>query len=150
MAGVDSSSSSRSSDQEVRSNVERQNLLLGQAAQANGRGQPQTYLERLRGEQPRQIDASTLPDPIMVGNVPTITLPKVVVERGRRYCEFALIGRLDFKKVSLNRVRVIAADVWKPTKEWKVIPLGKGFFMLRLESKDDYVRIWSQAWKVGS
>ncbi|KAL5699253.1 hypothetical protein ACHQM5_030183 [Ranunculus cassubicifolius] len=85
----------------------------------------------------------------MVGDVPTITLPKAVVARGKKYCEFALIGRLDFDKVSLQRVREIAAEVWKPTGEWKVIPLGRGFFMLRLESKDDYVRIWSQAWKVG-
>ncbi|KAL5729336.1 hypothetical protein ACHQM5_002307 [Ranunculus cassubicifolius] len=85
----------------------------------------------------------------MVGEIPTVTLSKAIVERGRKYCEYALIGRLDFNKVSLERLKIIATEIWVPNGNWKLTPLGRGFFMLRLDSKDDFVRIWSQVWKIG-
>ncbi|KAL5708551.1 hypothetical protein ACHQM5_019337 [Ranunculus cassubicifolius] len=83
----------------------------------------------------------------MVGDTPTVTLSKAVMERGKKYCEFALIGRLDFNKV--ERLKVIAVELWLPTGDWKLIPLGRGFFMCRLHSREDFVRIWSQVWKIG-
>ncbi|KAL5731849.1 hypothetical protein ACHQM5_004539 [Ranunculus cassubicifolius] len=108
-----------------------------------------SYRDRVRGEQPIQIDVEALANPVMVGAVPTVTLSRAIVQRGRLYCQHALIGRVDFNKVSLERLRSIAAEVWRPNGVWKLTPLGKGYFMLRLDSKDDCVRIWSQAWKIG-
>ncbi|KAL5717081.1 hypothetical protein ACHQM5_010154 [Ranunculus cassubicifolius] len=85
----------------------------------------------------------------MSGEVPVITLPKAAVKRGRDYCQFSLIGRLDFKKISIVRLTNMARETWRPSGEWKVILLGRVYFMLRLHSQDDCVRIWSQPWKIG-
>lgn len=87
--------------------------------------------------------------PYLEGEMLTITLPKAAVERGKRYYQFALIGRLDFGKISIVRARIIVAEIRKPRGDWKLIPLGNGFFKLKLDSRDDYIRIWSQLWKVG-
>lgn len=41
----------------------------------------------------------------------------------------------------------MAQQMWSPSGDWKMIPLGNGFFMLKLNSQDECVKIWSQAWK---
>ncbi|KAL5723152.1 hypothetical protein ACHQM5_006580 [Ranunculus cassubicifolius] len=109
-----------------------------------------TYLERLRGMQPQHIDVAQFPGPEMEDGIPSITLPKAVVERGKAYCQFSLIGRLDFKKFSVERARSLTAQVLAPRGVWNLTPLGKGFFMLRLDNRDDFVRIWAKSWKFGN
>lgn len=91
-----------------------------------------------------------LPEPVMNGEVPMIMLPKIAVERGREYCKYSMVGRLDFRKISIMRARVLAQQIWALTGDWKMIPLGNGFFMLKLNSQDECVKIWSQTWKFGN
>lgn len=105
-----------------------------------------SYADRVRGQQREVIDVEALPSPVMNGDIPTVTLPKKVVDRGRQYCQFSLIGRLDFRKLSIVRARTIAKELWSPSGDWKMIPLGNGFFMLKLDSKDEFVKIWSTVW----
>ncbi|KAL5729843.1 hypothetical protein ACHQM5_002738 [Ranunculus cassubicifolius] len=106
-----------------------------------------SYLDRVRGDQPQHIDVDTLPDPVIEGDTVSITLPRAAVNRGIKFCEFALIGRLDFHRITLQRARTLATQLIKPQGDWAITPLGKGFFMFRLSSKDEFVRVWSQAWK---
>lgn len=114
----------------------------------NSKDSREAYLEKIRGEQPEYIDVESLPEPVMEGAMPTVFLKKKALNRGRKFCEFALIGRIDFGRVSVARVREFATKIWAPFGDWRLIPLGNGYFMLKLESKDDMVRIWSQVWRV--
>lgn len=113
------------------------------------RGDARSLADRVHGEQPETVDVEALHSPLMEGEMLTITLPKAAVERGKLFCQFSLIGRLDFGKVLIVRARTITAKIWKPTGEWKLILLGNGYFMLKLDSRDDYICIWSQYWRVG-
>ncbi|KAF9622443.1 hypothetical protein IFM89_031246 [Coptis chinensis] len=96
-----------------------------------------SFADKVRGDQPHQINVTDLPRSEMKGNMPSIRLAKQAVERGRRYCQFSLIGRLDFNKIKLEEVKKIALDLWKPQGDWKLVPLGKGYFMIRLVCEED-------------
>ncbi|KAL5709354.1 hypothetical protein ACHQM5_020054 [Ranunculus cassubicifolius] len=111
--------------------------------------QGSTFLERLKQGQPQHIDVDLLPDPVLEDGTTTITLPKAIVDRGKKFCEFALVGRLDFKKTSLDRTKTLIIQNLAPKGEWNFTPLGKGFFMLRLHNRDEFVRIWAQNWNFG-
>lgn len=117
---------------------------------AQEKERPLTLAERIRKDQPQVVDVEALPSPVMNGDVPTVTLGREALERGRNFCRFSLIGRLDFGKMSIVRARALAAELWAPAGDWKLIPLGNGFFMLRLVSRDDFIRIWAQPWKFGN
>ncbi|KAF9606496.1 hypothetical protein IFM89_025771 [Coptis chinensis] len=82
--------------------------------------------------------------------MPSIRLTKQAVERGRRYCQFNLIGRLDFNKIKLEEIKKIALNLWKPKGDWKLVPLGKGFFMIRLVCEEDLRNILGGGpWRFG-
>lgn len=50
----------------------------------------------------------------MEGDTPTIFLSKVAVKRGIKFCEFSLIGRVNFLKVSLDSLRDFYKEFWEP------------------------------------
>lgn len=77
-------------------------------------------------------------------------LRKKVLKRGKQFYQYSLIGHLDLGNISLLRARSIAMEIWNPNGYWRLIPLGNGFFMLKLDSRDDFMRIWSQTWKLGN
>ncbi|KAF9610052.1 hypothetical protein IFM89_019892 [Coptis chinensis] len=116
----------------------------------NHNGITSLFADKKRGEQPHHIDVDDLPVPTIKGNMPSIKLPKKAVERGRLYCKYCLVGRLDFNKIKLDEVRSIASTMWRPQGDWKIIPLGKGFFMIRLTCEMDWKKIWgSGPWRFG-
>ncbi|KAF9589393.1 hypothetical protein IFM89_023425 [Coptis chinensis] len=99
----------------------------------DGTGAPKaSFADKVRGAQPQQINLADLPVPEMKGNIPSIRLSQKAVERGMLYCKFCLIGRLEFQKIKLEEVKTIAQEKWHPQGDWKIVPLGKGFFMIRL------------------
>ncbi|KAF9603949.1 hypothetical protein IFM89_039288 [Coptis chinensis] len=86
----------------------------------------------------------------MKGSTPSIRLPQKAVERGLFYCKCCLIGRLEFQKIKLEEVKRIAQEKWQPQGDWKIIPLGKGFFMICLTCEEDLRKIWGGGpWKFG-
>ncbi|PIA32092.1 hypothetical protein AQUCO_04600033v1 [Aquilegia coerulea] len=107
-----------------------------------------SFIEKIQDDQPQLINVADLPSPSLKGNLSCIKLPQKTLERGRLFCKFCLVGRLDFLKISLEKVRKIPAEIWNPAGGWKIIPLGKGFFMFRLSSEEELVRIWTRGpWK---
>ncbi|KAF5196849.1 hypothetical protein FRX31_013566 [Thalictrum thalictroides] len=100
-----------------------------------------TFAEKVR-EDVAMVDLSTMPKPGMKGNIPTIKIPRKSLERGLNYCKFSLIGRLDFTHIKLEVVKNMAREAWKPVGDWKIVPLGRGFFMIRLSCEEDYNRVW--------
>lgn len=82
-----------------------------------------SYMEKIIGEKPLHINVDELPSPVFNGDVPTVTLGKKAVERGNIYCQYSLIGRLDFGKMSILRTRTLASQAWAPEGEWKMVLL---------------------------
>ncbi|KAF9609460.1 hypothetical protein IFM89_016459 [Coptis chinensis] len=81
--------------------------------------------DKVRGAQPQQLNVADLPVPEMK-------------------------GRLEFQKIKLEEVKRIAQEKWQPQGDWKIIPLGKGFFMIRLTCEEDLRKIWGGGpWKFG-
>lgn len=104
-----------------------------------------TFLEKYRGMQPVGMYMSSLPAPVFnEDGILAVTIPKATLEKGKQYCQFTFVGRLDFRKTILYKVRAFARKIWKPSGDWKVVPLGKSYFMLRLADKDEFLIIWSQ------
>ncbi|KAF9605575.1 hypothetical protein IFM89_017918, partial [Coptis chinensis] len=84
-----------------------------------------TFADKVRGEQPHQLNTAELPTP-------------------------EVKGRIDFQKIKLEEVKKIAQAQWKPKGHWKIVPLGKGFFMIRLTCEEDLRNIWGGGpWKFG-
>lgn len=107
-----------------------------------------SFLWKFERAQPKLVNVYELLSPMWNGVMPTVTLVKKAIEEGREFHRFALIGRLDSSKISILGASSLAAETLKPTGDWKMIPLGYGFFMLQLVSSDDLVQIWSQNWKL--
>ncbi|KAF5179052.1 Zinc knuckle cx2cx4hx4c [Thalictrum thalictroides] len=134
-----------STDQGKKSVVVQSEQGKKQVAQEN---QGLSFAEKVRGEQPKHVEVGDLPNPVMRGNIPSIRLPKQAVERGRHYCKHCLVGRLEFSKITLAQVKTTAQKLWGPEGVWKIIPLGKGFFMVRFTAEEELMRIWTGGpWK---
>ncbi|KAF9596647.1 hypothetical protein IFM89_012770 [Coptis chinensis] len=73
-----------------------------------------SFVDKVRGAQPQHLDIEDLPVPKIKGNMPSIKLPKKAVERGRLYCRYCLVGRLDMQKIRMDKIRSIAAAKWSP------------------------------------
>ncbi|XP_042488011.1 uncharacterized protein LOC122068210 [Macadamia integrifolia] len=54
---------------------------------------------------------------------------------------FALIGRINFRFLSLDDVRREARDSWKLKGKVKMIPMGKGFMIFQFESEHDMAQM---------
>ncbi|KAL5728629.1 hypothetical protein ACHQM5_001693 [Ranunculus cassubicifolius] len=91
----------------------------------------------------RSFDFNSLPIPEQMGEYPAISISAKALERGLNYCKFCLLGRMDLKKIGIDRVRTIAAETWKPSGKWIITPLGKGFIFIRFDNVVDYNRVWS-------
>ncbi|KAF9612540.1 hypothetical protein IFM89_001407 [Coptis chinensis] len=61
-----------------------------------------------------EIDVSELPVPSLEGNIPSIRITQKALDRGISFYKFSLVGRLDFQRIKLDKVRVIAAEKWSP------------------------------------
>ncbi|KAF9623733.1 hypothetical protein IFM89_004814 [Coptis chinensis] len=130
--------------------TEKSNLDALQTKEIPAQRRTVSFSDKVHGEQPQHLDVEDLPTPEMKGNMPSIKLPKQAVERGRQYCKYCLIGRLDFHKIKLEDVKSMAAIKWKSQGDWKIIPLGKGFFMIRLTCEQDWRKIWGGGpWNFG-
>lgn len=93
--------------------------------QRNSKDSRHAYLDKIRGEQPEYVDVDALPESVMEGAMPTVFLKKEALNRGKKFGDFALIGRIDFGSVFVTRVREIATAIWVPSSDWRLIPLGE-------------------------
>ncbi|KAF5187507.1 hypothetical protein FRX31_022906, partial [Thalictrum thalictroides] len=73
----------------------------------------------------RDVDLSSLPMPSKHGSFPTVKLAKADVLKGLDECKWALVGRLDFSKTNILKVRAEIDLKWKLKESCKAIPLGR-------------------------
>ncbi|XP_026419616.1 uncharacterized protein LOC113315568 [Papaver somniferum] len=62
--------------------------------------------------------------------------------------KYSLIGRLDFVHLKFSDAATILRNQWKLKDKYQLIPLGKGFFTIKLSSIEDKEYITSGKWEV--
>ncbi|XP_026435083.1 uncharacterized protein LOC113332786 [Papaver somniferum] len=63
---------------------------------------------------------------------------------------FSLIGRLDLVKLKMETVETSLRKQWDVKGILQLIPLGKGFFIIKLDNEEDRKMIWKGHWIVES
>ncbi|KAF9620224.1 hypothetical protein IFM89_010959 [Coptis chinensis] len=115
---------------------------LNQGVTTNEVQGKKSYDAAARPKYGRNVDLAALPIPGQQGEFPTIALIDDELEKGLEFCKFALVGRLDLKKMNLEEVRRIASTLWKPKGDWLITPLGRGYIMAHFDLEEDYQLIW--------
>ncbi|KAF6136500.1 hypothetical protein GIB67_035059 [Kingdonia uniflora] len=98
-----------------------------------------TFAEVLR---PIPVDAETLPTPGTRVEFSSIKLRKSLIANGIDTFKFSLIGRLDLQKICLGEVCKVVHGLWRLKSGFKLIPLGKGYFTIKIEIEEDKIRVW--------
>ncbi|XP_042486818.1 uncharacterized protein LOC122067035 [Macadamia integrifolia] len=86
-----------------------------------------------------------LPDPVHAGNSTKVIIPQEAYEDRLLKYRFALIGRINFRFLSLDDVRREARESWKLKGKVKMIPMGKGFTIFQFESEHDMAQMWKRS-----
>ncbi|XP_026377869.1 uncharacterized protein LOC113272207 [Papaver somniferum] len=80
--------------------------------------------------------------------VPSIDLPDDLFEEGLRSWKFSLIGRLNLQSIKFVDAAVILRQKWTLVGDCKLIPLGRGFFTIKLDNEIDRRFIKAGQWEV--
>ncbi|XP_042515204.1 uncharacterized protein LOC122089521 [Macadamia integrifolia] len=93
----------------------------------------------------------SLPEPIQAGKIRRIIIPQWDYESKRQSFRFALIGRVNFRALSLDALRKEAADKWNLSQRVTMHPLGNGFVIFQFQREGDKVAVWRRSpMKIGS
>lgn len=86
------------------------------------------------------IPLSQLPVPCMKGNALAVTMPEEEYKAGLEASKKNLHGRIILSKgdppIKIQDLRNKLSKLWKPLANWKVIPIGKGFFEFSFTVED--------------
>ncbi|XP_026435798.1 uncharacterized protein LOC113333590 [Papaver somniferum] len=80
--------------------------------------------------------------------VPFVELPDDLFEEGLNPWKFSLIGRLYLQHIKFVDDAVILRQQWNLVGDCKLIPLGRGFFAIKLDNETDRRFIKSGQWEV--
>ncbi|XP_026384002.1 uncharacterized protein LOC113279524 [Papaver somniferum] len=80
--------------------------------------------------------------------VPSIDLPDDLFEEALNPWKFSLIGRLNLQFIKFVDAAVILRQQWKLSGDCKLIPLGRGFFTIKLDNELDRIIIKAGQWEV--
>ncbi|XP_042479725.1 uncharacterized protein LOC122060675 [Macadamia integrifolia] len=104
-------------------------------------GSKQSYAAAAKKTMPNIDD---LPDPIHDGTFTKIIIPQEAYEEKLQSFSYALIGRVNFRFVSMDEVRTDAKNVWNLMGKVNLAPLGKGFILFRFEIEGDMASMWKR------
>ncbi|XP_026399728.1 uncharacterized protein LOC113295611 [Papaver somniferum] len=96
------------------------------------------------------FDLTSVPEASLYFEEPALVLPVELTQEGRDIFQFSLIGRLNFKGLKLNDVQKSLEEQWGlGDGRCKLVPMTKGFFIIKLISEEDKERVWhGESWKV--
>ena len=103
--------------------------------------------------------SSIVGDAVATENLPSLPIPKVrgdkifvkiseaLYDEQLLLFRTNLIGRLLLRKGSVplrtDAIKASLDALWKPSKSWHLVPLGRGFFYIHFDSEADMKRIWN-------
>ncbi|XP_026378787.1 uncharacterized protein LOC113273252 [Papaver somniferum] len=80
--------------------------------------------------------------------IPSIELPDDLFEESLNPWRFSLIGRLNLQQLKFVDASIIVRRQWKLEGDCKLIPLGRGFFTIKLDNATDRQYIKEGTWEV--
>jgi len=93
------------------------------------------------------VSLNQLPKPCLKGNSLSIKIAEDAYQSNLVNCNNYLHGRLVMsrgdKPFSSRDLREKLLQLWKPMNQWKMIPMGRGFFEFRFSNADDIRSVWS-------
>ncbi|XP_042484213.1 uncharacterized protein LOC122064561 [Macadamia integrifolia] len=122
-------------------------MTQGQATQAEDvepRPAPKKSYARAVGNTSWPI-IDSLPKPIEAINIRRIVIPQHNYESKRQMFRFALIGRVNFRLISLDDLHKEARENWKLSKGETMHPLGKGYVIFQFQCEQDKATIWQSS-----
>jgi hypothetical protein len=99
------------------------------------------------------VSLTQLPKACLKGNSLSIKISEDIYQSSLAICNNYLHGRLVLSKgdnpLSSKDLREKLLQLWKPINQWKMIPLGRGFFEFRFSCDADLRSVWSSgAWNL--
>ncbi|XP_026384019.1 uncharacterized protein LOC113279544 [Papaver somniferum] len=79
---------------------------------------------------------------------PSVFIPDEVIDESVNEWRFSLIGRLDFVMLKISAAETSLRKQWTLTGNCQFIPIGKGFFIIKLENKDDMKLVYEGFWEI--
>ncbi|XP_058765590.1 uncharacterized protein LOC131639102 [Vicia villosa] len=91
------------------------------------------------------IPLSQLPNPVIKGDKPSITIPEEEYEAGIAECKNNLHGRVLWQKgstpLTVAALKEKLAISWSEVRNWGMLSLGKGYYEFNFASPDDMRRV---------
>ncbi|XP_026383325.1 uncharacterized protein LOC113278793 [Papaver somniferum] len=87
-------------------------------------------------------------DNVISTTIPSLYIPGEDIDNSLNERMFSLIGGLDFVKLKFAAAEESLRKQWKTSGNIQLIPLGKGFFIIKLANEVDMKYIWNGFWKV--
>lgn len=91
------------------------------------------------------IPLSQLPVPCIKGNAVAVKIPEEEYKVGLEGCKNNLQGRLLLAKrdapIRVNDLRVKLLKLWQPIGQWKLVPIGRGFYEFSFTSIGDLRKV---------
>lgn len=86
----------------------------------------------------------------ILGDKPVCFIPDDFIDESLGEWRFSLIGRLNLVKLKFESATTILRKQWNIKGTIEFIPLGKGFFIIKLDNPEDKHHIWDRLWPVES
>ncbi|XP_042484393.1 uncharacterized protein LOC122064696 [Macadamia integrifolia] len=90
-------------------------------------------------------EVSELPDPVHAGNSTKVIIPQDAYEDRLGRYRYSLIGRTNFRNISLDDVRREAIKSWDLKGIVKMVPMSKGYTIFQFHSESDMVSMWRRS-----
>ncbi|XP_042487667.1 uncharacterized protein LOC122067893 [Macadamia integrifolia] len=102
-------------------------------------GRPRSYAAVSKKGLP---DVDDLPEPIRAGPLTKVVVPQEAYEEELQTFSFSLIGRVNFRFISMDDIRRDSAKLWNLKGKINLASLGKGFILFRFEREGDMSSVW--------
>ncbi|XP_042487030.1 uncharacterized protein LOC122067260 [Macadamia integrifolia] len=90
-------------------------------------------------------NVDSLPDPIHAGTDTKIIVPQEAYEERLQGFRFALIGRVNFKSISMDDIRKEVSEAWNLKGGVKMALMGKGYILFKFDKEDDMAALWRRS-----
>jgi len=108
---------------------------------------PKSFAAAVWGSRSPPTEEPHFPVPCIKGNSLSIRICQDEYVKGLEDYQFALRGRLILSKgdkpYTARDLASKLGKIWKMVHQWKMVPLGRGFYDFLFEHQDDFSRIWT-------
>jgi len=108
---------------------------------------PKSFAAAVGGSCSPPTEEPPYPVPCIKGDSLSIRICQDEYVKGLEDCQYALRGRLTLSKgdkpYTARDLASKLGKIWKIVHQWKMVPLGRGFYDFLFEHQDDFSRTWT-------